>query len=123
MSESIRIDEPHLRKCWDCGTTNEHQSRIVPGVLCPKCGSQDTRAVKAKPTVVDESKKTGDVTMCYVAADPKQPGAAWAISVDCPEMAERNKSNFEYWLHEGATVMRVDLETGKKMVSRWVRPI
>ncbi len=41
------IDEKHLRKCWDCGTTNEHESRIVPGVLCPKCGSQDTRAIRA----------------------------------------------------------------------------
>lgn len=43
-----KIDELHLRKCWDCGTTNEHQSRITPGVLCPKCGSQDTRAVKVE---------------------------------------------------------------------------
>lgn len=46
------IHENHMRRCWDCGTTNEHTSRIVPGVLCPKCGSQDTRAVRDKASAL-----------------------------------------------------------------------
>jgi DNA-directed RNA polymerase subunit RPC12/RpoP len=36
----------HKRLCWNCQTTNEHASDITPGVLCPRCGSQDTRRVK-----------------------------------------------------------------------------
>lgn len=40
------MKEQHERKCWDCGNVAIHESRIVPGVLCSKCGSQDTRATK-----------------------------------------------------------------------------
>lgn len=43
----------HLRKCWDCGKTHEHSSDIIPGVLCPECGSQDTRKVKTPDTRPD----------------------------------------------------------------------
>lgn len=36
----------HKRKCWNCGNVHLHCSDVVPGVLCPECGSQDTRRVK-----------------------------------------------------------------------------
>lgn len=42
------MQESHERKCWDCGNTATHESSITPGVLCPKCGSQDTRRVTTK---------------------------------------------------------------------------
>mgnify|MGYP000007450055 CR=1 FL=1 len=48
----MEINERHMRRCWACGTTNEHESRITPGVCCPQCGSQDTRPVKAKPIAI-----------------------------------------------------------------------
>jgi hypothetical protein len=36
----------HKRRCWDCGNTHWHAQDRTPGVLCPECGSQDTRRVK-----------------------------------------------------------------------------
>lgn len=37
----------HQRKCHDCNTVHWHSDSITPYVCCPKCGSQDTRKVKA----------------------------------------------------------------------------
>lgn len=61
-------------------------------------------------------------TMVYVAADPKQPGAAWAISVDKPEYAKELAKTIAGWIRRGANVMRVDMETGKQMLDKWERP-
>lgn len=44
----------HERKCWDCGNVAEHEDNVVPHVLCKKCGSQDTRAVKKPVATVAE---------------------------------------------------------------------
>ena len=60
--------------------------------------------------------------MVYVAADPKQPGAAWAICVDRPEFAKDTAKTIAGWVREGANVQRVDLEAGKAMLLKWVRP-
>lgn len=61
-------------------------------------------------------------TMVYVAADPKQPGAAWAICVDRPEWAKDTAKSVADWMRKGANVERVDIETGKAMLQKWVRP-
>lgn len=63
-----------------------------------------------------------DRTMVYVAADPKQPGAAWAVCVDNPEHQKDTARNISQWVREGANVQRVDLETGRAMLMKWVRP-
>ena len=60
--------------------------------------------------------------MCYVAADPKQPGAAWAIAVDKPEYAKYTAKCIAGWVRKGANVMRVDRDTGIDMITKWVRP-
>jgi hypothetical protein len=46
---SILADCPsvHLRKCHDCSSVAYHADNVTPHVLCKKCGSQDTRKVKA----------------------------------------------------------------------------
>ena len=44
----------HQRKCWDCGNIAEHTDNVTPEVLCSKCGSQDTRAIKVKTTTGPE---------------------------------------------------------------------
>lgn len=36
----------HKRKCWDCGKVDEYESDVIPGVLCKKCGSRDTRRIR-----------------------------------------------------------------------------
>jgi len=41
---------PCKRKCWDCGNVADHEGNITPHVNCKKCGSQDTRLVKPKPS-------------------------------------------------------------------------
>lgn len=38
----------HERRCRDCGHVGLHADNIMPYVLCPKCGSQDTRATKRR---------------------------------------------------------------------------
>ena len=60
--------------------------------------------------------------MVYVAADPDQPGAAWAVMVDKPEWAADTARTISEWVLEGAHVMRVEHEVGVDMVCRWVKP-
>lgn len=61
--------------------------------------------------------------MCYVAADPDQPGAAWAVSVDKPEYAKDTAKTIAGWVRKGAIVMRVDRDTAVDMMGKWVRPV
>lgn len=66
---------------------------------------------------------SAEQVMCYVAADPAQPGTAWAATVDDPS-SERKKDNAKeiaQWLLDGANVMRVDVETARQMLISWVR--
>jgi len=63
-----------------------------------------------------------DNTMCYVAADPKQPGAAWAICVDNPKHRVDTLKNIVEWERQGANVQLVGIEEGKAMLMKWVRP-
>jgi Zn finger protein HypA/HybF involved in hydrogenase expression len=45
-AEAIIAVHLHHRRCWDCGAEGYHTSTITPAVLCHRCGSQDTRAIK-----------------------------------------------------------------------------
>lgn len=67
-----------------------------------------------------------DDAMVYVAADPAQPGAAWAAFVDDPthgpsvnkEMAKEIAS----WVRKGANVQRVPVQQARDMLAAWKRP-
>lgn len=61
-----------------------------------------------------------DMRMFYVAVDPSQPGAAWAVCGDKPEYAELTLENICSWVRKGATVMRVDAITANEMLDKWV---
>ena len=61
-------------------------------------------------------------TMCYVAADPNQPGAAWAVCVDEPRFAKETANDIAGWVRKGANVMRVKREVAREMLEKWVRP-
>lgn len=39
------------RRCRDCGLTAYHAGNVTPYVLCGRCGSQDTRLVRAPVSV------------------------------------------------------------------------
>ena len=60
--------------------------------------------------------------MVYVAADPNQPGAAWAACVDDPRWAKDTAKDIASWVRKGATVMRVTPELAREMMMNWVRP-
>lgn len=60
--------------------------------------------------------------MCYVAADPEQPGAAWAAAVDDPKYAKDNAKEVATWIKKGANVMRVTTQTARDMLAKWERP-
>ena len=60
--------------------------------------------------------------MVYVAADPDQPGAAWAVMVDKPEWAADTARTISEWVMDGAHVMRVELQVGLDMCRKWVKP-
>ena len=60
--------------------------------------------------------------MCYVAADPNQPGAAWGACIDMPGREKDTAKNIADWVRKGANVMRVPTETAWEMLSKWVRP-
>jgi hypothetical protein len=63
-----------------------------------------------------------DKAMCYVAADPQQPGAAWAGMADLPEYKKDTAKEIANWVRSGANIMYVDVETARAMLSKWVRP-
>jgi hypothetical protein len=58
----------------------------------------------------------------YVAADPTQPGAAWAMCVDDPRWVKETAKDIAAWIRQGATVMRVTPEVAGEMIVKWVRP-
>ena len=60
--------------------------------------------------------------MAYVAADPLQPGAAWACTVDEPKYAKDTAKALADWVKRGAIVQRVDLQTAREMMMKWERP-
>lgn len=60
--------------------------------------------------------------MAYVAADPLQPGAAWACIVDEPRYAKDAAKEVARWIRQGANVMRVDVDTARAMLMKWERP-
>ena len=60
--------------------------------------------------------------MAYVAADPDQPGAAWACRVDDPKHAKDTAKAVAEWIREGANIMRVDIDTAREMMMKWERP-
>jgi anti-sigma factor ChrR (cupin superfamily) len=64
--------------------------------------------------------------MVYVAADPNQPGAAWAAFVDDPTDAPNIKKDMAkeiaQWVRQGAEVQRVSVADARVMLSKWVRP-
>ena len=59
--------------------------------------------------------------MVYVAVDPSQPDAAWALCVDKPENARHTAKDLARWARKGSVVMRVDVETAIVMTRKWIR--
>ena len=60
--------------------------------------------------------------MCYVAADPEQPGAAYAACVDDPRFAKYTARDISTWVKNGANVVRVSCDDAREMLKKWVRP-
>ena len=60
--------------------------------------------------------------MVYVAADPKQPGAAYACCMDDPRWVKDTAKDIAEWVRKGAIIMRVTPERAREMLSKWVRP-
>jgi uncharacterized protein YcfJ len=63
-----------------------------------------------------------DDEMAYVAADPAQPGAAWAAFVDKPQYKADLAKVIASWVRKGAQVQRVPVQQARDMMSKWVRP-
>jgi hypothetical protein len=63
--------------------------------------------------------------MVYVAADPEQPGAAWAAYVDDPTHSETVKEDMAKkiasWVRNGASVQRVSAADARAMLAAWKR--
>lgn len=64
--------------------------------------------------------------MVYVAADPTQPGAAWAAFVDDPgykaDVKRDMAKEIAAWVRKGAQVQRVPVAQAREMLAKWVRP-
>jgi len=64
--------------------------------------------------------------MVYVAADPTQPGAAWAAFVDDPKYGQSIKKDLAKeiasWVRAGAEVQRVSVQQARDMMAKWERP-
>lgn len=60
--------------------------------------------------------------MVYVAADPKQEGAAYAIIVDDGRDIVHLYELLVEWARDGAIPTRCTREEGLAMLHKWVRP-
>ncbi len=63
--------------------------------------------------------------MVYVAEDPTQPGAAWAIcsaQSEHPKWAAELAKALAGYAREGAIVRYVTHEVGCEMLNKWERP-
>lgn len=64
--------------------------------------------------------------MVYVAADPAQPGAAWAAFVDDlehgPAVKKEMAKEIASWVRKGAEVQRVSVQQAREMLTAWKRP-
>jgi hypothetical protein len=60
--------------------------------------------------------------MVYVAADPEQPGTAYAIIVDDGKEIVHMHELLVEWAKEGAVPMHVSRDVGVAMLQAWVRP-
>lgn len=63
-----------------------------------------------------------DEGMCYVAADPSQPGAAWGATADDSEYKKDTAKVVAGWIRNGANVLRVTTEEARSMLIKWKRP-
>ena len=61
-------------------------------------------------------------TWVYVAADPKQPGAAFAITVGDGQYITEMYKTLADWAKRGGVPTRVTKAEGVEMLSKWVRP-
>ena len=62
-------------------------------------------------------------TYCYVAADPAQPGAAWAaVIIGMPFDPERSANFCAEQIKSGAIIQHVNIERAREMLSAWKRP-
>jgi DNA-directed RNA polymerase subunit RPC12/RpoP len=94
------MKENHLRKCWDCGNVATHESIIKPGVLCKKCGSQDTRKVRVQPSPVPARSSTETlIAACRELAATVQcdDGVANEALREIAERLEEFKEDAEKW--------------------------
>lgn len=72
--------------------------------------------------------QTPKQTMCYVAADPNQPRAAWAFRVDDPDYRDdpadkkQTAKSLADWVKRGGIIMYVPIEQAREMMLKWVRP-
>jgi len=62
-----------------------------------------------------------DEEMFFVAIDPAQPDAAYAACADDPRWAIQTAIYIAEWKAEGATIHRVDRDTMRAMLKRWIR--
>lgn len=60
--------------------------------------------------------------MIYVAADPRQPGTAYAGFVDDPQYIENIAERIRQHESEGACIMRVTPEKAQQMMGKWKHP-
>ena len=67
-------------------------------------------------------KLSDDEQMCYVAADPAQPGSAWGAAVDLPDCKADTQKFVRDWIKQGANVERVSVTRAREMLRAWVRP-
>lgn len=42
------MNDPHTRKCWDCGHVFTCRDGVLPECACRECGSHDTRRQKSQ---------------------------------------------------------------------------
>jgi hypothetical protein len=108
-------------RCEDARMTFDEWMKSVRSTYRPTDDSSECRMLRR----CWNAARTNDedqTDMAYVAEDPSQPGAAWAICVDDPQYKDDTSRCVSEWVKEGAIVKRVTLAAGCDMIDKWVRP-
>lgn len=76
--------ERHQRKCHDCGNVAMHDDRVIPWVLCTKCGSQDTRPTTGR--IIPPQGGASSAPPAKVATVPREVADRLAEACDTPHL-------------------------------------
>lgn len=113
------MNDPHARKCWECGHVFTCRDGVLPECACRECGSHDTRRQKSqaeKDAEAATASAEARIKTCLAACDGM---ATEQLTPGCVAQLYSEFSSFITTVEEAAKTARVELSS---LVANPVQP-